>query len=60
MCIFVSNFCNAQMLDREKGIQIDADSVRMEFDKERIGVCLHDTTTVMEKDYLTTINFPLI
>lgn len=33
MCILVSNFCDAQILDREKGVQIEADSVRMEFDK---------------------------
>lgn len=33
VCLFASNFCNAQILDRDKGIQIDADSVRMEFDK---------------------------
>lgn len=33
MSIFTSNLCNAQILDREKGTPIDADSVRMEFDK---------------------------
>lgn len=38
VCLFASNFCNAQILDREKGIQIDADSVRMEFDKPYFGL----------------------
>lgn len=31
--IFIPCFCNAQILDRDESMRIDADSVRMEFDK---------------------------